>query len=211
MVKEFEVMDIKIDVRRKPKQDRSRATSDFILQAALELISQDGYANLTTNNIAERAGVNIASLYRYFPNKEAVVTTLFETVSSHAATTMKSALTKWIDVDIDEAMPRLVKIFLKIFQDNEIVLLRLPLEMPELRSASTAYEINHLIRGVSRMYFEQHCHQLSFKDVETALFFTENNILGNVSHFILNKPEHITTEKFVMELSRSIIAYLRSH
>ena len=37
---------------------------------------RDGYAKLTTNRIAERAGVNIASLYQYFPSKEAIVTEL---------------------------------------------------------------------------------------------------------------------------------------
>jgi len=36
-------------------------------------LARDGWARLTTNRIAERAGVNISSLYQYFPSKEAIV------------------------------------------------------------------------------------------------------------------------------------------
>ena len=58
--------------RKSPAQERSRATVEAILQAATYILRRRGYAALTTNAIAERAGVNIASLYQYFPNKEAV-------------------------------------------------------------------------------------------------------------------------------------------
>jgi AcrR family transcriptional regulator len=62
--------------RRLPSQERSRATVDAILQAATHLLVKRGWEALTTNAIAERAGVNIASLYQFFPNKEAVVAEL---------------------------------------------------------------------------------------------------------------------------------------
>ena len=62
--------------RRKPVQARSRATVDAIIQAATYILTERGWDGLTTNAIAERAGVNIASLYQFFPNKEAVITEL---------------------------------------------------------------------------------------------------------------------------------------
>lgn len=62
--------------RKAPTQERARATVDAILRAAARLLVKDGWHRLTTNRIAERAGVNIASLYQYFPNKEAIVVEL---------------------------------------------------------------------------------------------------------------------------------------
>ena len=41
-------------------------------------MDEEGAQALNTNHIAEIAGVNIASLYRWFPNKEAVITEVFE-------------------------------------------------------------------------------------------------------------------------------------
>ena len=62
--------------RRKPSQERSRFTVEAILEAAAYILVREGFARLTTNRIAERAGVNIASLYQYFPGKEAIVAEL---------------------------------------------------------------------------------------------------------------------------------------
>ncbi len=59
--------------RKTPTQERARATVDALLQAAAYILVKRGWQALTTNSIAERAGVNIASLYQFFPNKEAIV------------------------------------------------------------------------------------------------------------------------------------------
>src|SRR5688500_11026502 len=66
----------KLAPRKRPRQERSRATVDAIVQAAAYILVRDGYAKLTTNRIAERAGVNIASLYQFFPGKQAILAEL---------------------------------------------------------------------------------------------------------------------------------------
>jgi AcrR family transcriptional regulator len=58
---------------RRPVQDRSRLTVESIRKAALQILERQGVRGLTTRAIAERAGVGVASLYRYFPNREAIV------------------------------------------------------------------------------------------------------------------------------------------
>jgi len=54
-------------------QARSQRTYERILAAATELLEQDGLPGLTTNAVAERAGVNIATLYSYFADKTAIL------------------------------------------------------------------------------------------------------------------------------------------
>lgn len=63
----------KIAPRKRPVQRRAHVTVDAILEAATYILVKDGWERFTTNAVAERAGVNIASLYQYFPNKEAIV------------------------------------------------------------------------------------------------------------------------------------------
>jgi AcrR family transcriptional regulator len=65
-----------ISLRKPPRQQRARATVDFILEAATRVLAADGLAGLTTNRVAEVAGVGIGSLYQYFPNKSALVAAL---------------------------------------------------------------------------------------------------------------------------------------
>jgi len=62
--------------RKVPAQERSRATVDAIMQASTYILNEVGWGGLNTNAIAERAGVNIASLYQFFPNKQAVIAEL---------------------------------------------------------------------------------------------------------------------------------------
>ena len=59
--------------RRRPKQARSQATYDSILEAAEQMLERDGPDGLNTNRIAERAGVSIGTLYQYFPDKAAIL------------------------------------------------------------------------------------------------------------------------------------------
>jgi AcrR family transcriptional regulator len=59
--------------RRRPRQSRSRATWDAIVEAAAQVLERDGPAGFSTASVAERAGVSIGTLYQYFPDKQAIL------------------------------------------------------------------------------------------------------------------------------------------
>lgn len=67
---------LSINVRKHPRQARSAATVETILEAAARILETKGLGGFTTNAIAEKAGVSVGSLYQYFPTKEAVLTML---------------------------------------------------------------------------------------------------------------------------------------
>jgi len=62
--------------RKKPRQDRSVATVDAILDATARVLTTTGYDRASTNRVAMAAGVSVGSLYQYFPSKEALVAAL---------------------------------------------------------------------------------------------------------------------------------------
>ncbi|MCB9643580.1 MAG: TetR/AcrR family transcriptional regulator [Myxococcales bacterium] len=65
-------------LRKAPVQERSRQMFQWILDAAIHLFEEKDFESATTNEIAERAGVSIGSLYQYFPNKEAILLQLLK-------------------------------------------------------------------------------------------------------------------------------------
>ena len=67
-----------LDLRRTPMQARGQATFERILDATAQLLEKVGTEALTTNLIAKAADVNVATLYQYFPNKQAVLLALFQ-------------------------------------------------------------------------------------------------------------------------------------
>jgi AcrR family transcriptional regulator len=60
-------------MRKEPRQARSRATVEAIIEAGAHVLSELGWAGFTTNKVAEAAGVSIGSLYQYFPDKLSLV------------------------------------------------------------------------------------------------------------------------------------------
>jgi len=64
--------------RSTPSQARGKERVRVILAAALTLYKERGMESVTTNDIAERAAIPIGSLYRYFPNKDAIAVALTE-------------------------------------------------------------------------------------------------------------------------------------
>lgn len=65
-------------LRRLPKQDRSRERVDEILNVAIRLIGEKGIDAVTMKEVAQLSGGPIASVYQYFPNKSAIIATLYE-------------------------------------------------------------------------------------------------------------------------------------
>jgi AcrR family transcriptional regulator len=64
--------------RATPVQARSAITLDLILAAAAGLLVDQGLPGFNTNAVAKAAGVNVATLYHYFPNKTAVLREMFD-------------------------------------------------------------------------------------------------------------------------------------
>lgn len=62
-----------LDARRQPAQSQSRETVAKIREAAARIIETEGLPRLNSNRIAEVAGVSVGTLYKFFPNKQAVL------------------------------------------------------------------------------------------------------------------------------------------
>ena len=60
-------------MRRTPLQERSNETVHRIVDATTALLSRIPLEQITTVRIAEEAGLSVGGLYRFFPDKQAIV------------------------------------------------------------------------------------------------------------------------------------------
>jgi AcrR family transcriptional regulator len=68
---------------RPPGQtDQGAATRQRLYDVAIGLMATRGYAATTLRDVAKEAGVSAGLLYRYFPNKRAVIIALYEELSA---------------------------------------------------------------------------------------------------------------------------------
>lgn len=67
---------VPLGTKLQPSQSRARNTFEIVLSTAGELLGEVGFERLTTNLVCERAGLTPPALYRYFPNKYAILSEL---------------------------------------------------------------------------------------------------------------------------------------
>lgn len=76
------------NVKRRPRGRpagptlQSAETRERLYAVALRLVAERGYAATTLRDIAKEAGVSVGLLYRYFPNKQAVLLALYDDLST---------------------------------------------------------------------------------------------------------------------------------
>ncbi|BAD58664.1 TetR/AcrR family transcriptional regulator [Nocardia farcinica] len=64
--------------RRRPTQERAKATRELILDTAARLFGERGIDATSTNRIAAEAGVSVGTVYRYFADRTVIVEELLE-------------------------------------------------------------------------------------------------------------------------------------
>ncbi|MFG2635980.1 TetR/AcrR family transcriptional regulator [Streptomyces sp. NPDC048362] len=82
---------VKSEVRpdRSPKQDRSRATRQRLLEAAVACLAEHGWAGSTVSVVAERAGVSRGAAQHHFPTREDLFTAAVEYVAEERSTALR--------------------------------------------------------------------------------------------------------------------------
>jgi AcrR family transcriptional regulator len=59
--------------RREPVQRRSRERVELLLATAAEVLADGGVEALTTRSLSERTGIPVATIYRYFANRDEII------------------------------------------------------------------------------------------------------------------------------------------
>ncbi|MFC9118303.1 TetR/AcrR family transcriptional regulator [Streptomyces sp. NPDC057067] len=75
---------------KSPKQDRSRATRQRLLEAAVACLAEHGWAGSTVSVVAERAGVSRGAAQHHFPTREDLFTGAVEYVAEERSAALRA-------------------------------------------------------------------------------------------------------------------------
>ena len=195
--------------RKKPQQQRSGETVQKIKRAMLDLIAKEGYAAASTNRIARQARVNIASLYQYFPNRQAIALALYEDASSQFAQIVHQILIETMSQPLDQSLRQLLGQMVDFMSREQMALLRLVDDVPELRESARAMSLETLAYHSSRVYLAQHLGPMSEAEMSCKLFFVQHFGMGLVRQYVLAAPAEISREHFLDEITELVVMYLR--
>jgi len=196
----------KLSPRKTPQQERSRATVEALLEATTDILIREGYTKLTTNRIAERAGVNIASLYQYFPGKEAIVAelrrrhgadqraALRQVLAEHTAGELESTIRTLVTVGVagHAHAPRLHRVFTE--------------EIPALGYRDIA-AIDAPIFEAMRAFLRDA--DVDVRDMELALWMISTASGAILHRAAVERPEDLSNGVIAEELITLLCRYLR--
>ena len=94
--------------KRPPGRPRSEEARLSILRTTLEVLSETGFSNLTIEEIAARAGVGKATVYRWWPDKAALVADAF---AGSTVSNLHFPDTGSVETDMSQQMRQLIKVF----------------------------------------------------------------------------------------------------
>ncbi|MFE7740732.1 TetR/AcrR family transcriptional regulator [Nocardia sp. NPDC057455] len=102
--------------RRRPTQQRAKETREHILDTAARLFGERGIAETSTNRVAAEAGLSIGTVYRYFPDRTAIVDELLERLLENA----ERRFTQWVsDLSqrpITQLLPSVPRVFTEMLE-----------------------------------------------------------------------------------------------
>ncbi len=105
-------------IRVEPVQVRSSKRLVALLDATANVIADIGYETLTTAMVAERAGASIGTVYRYFPDRIAVLQALISRNRQRAEETVVGALRSSSASSVEAAMDVVFDSYLGLFRNE---------------------------------------------------------------------------------------------
>ncbi len=193
--------------RRVPRQRRSRDIVDAILEATRQLLAESGPETLTTNRIAERAGISIGSLYRYFPDKAAVVEAVVATATRREAADLNEAgwaidrvplaegLVRIVDYQI-ERHRRLVEQGGDLYRDHH--------QASSLSRTLGSSAVEARIRGL----LDRHSGETRVGDSGQAAYLLVRGVSAILRLTMEERPEKLAEPSFRDELLKMVVGYV---
>ncbi len=198
---------LKLGIKR-PKQDRSKSTVDAILEAVTHIMDKDGPMSLTTNKIAEKAGVSVGSLYQYFKNKESI----FEAILLRMTEQNLASLEQQLSQKPDEVSIRsIIQIVVQSHFDNIQKMGKLSSVLFEY--APQVLSPNHFKKSDERVIkflmdkTEEYKIDLRPENRANAFFICSQAVRGVIFMTVISRP-HEERQDLINELIEMLSIYL---
>lgn len=109
--------------RSRPQQQRAREMRRRLLDTARQLIARRGVETLTTQTIADAAHVSIGTVYRYFPDRGAIIAELVEDATRDISFQLVHGVGRAIDLEVDDSALLIIETLTTAYEQYAPILL----------------------------------------------------------------------------------------
>ena len=196
-------------MRRKPKQRRARQTVEAVLEAVIKTLKREGPRAVTTNRIAEVAGVSIGSLYQYFPDKQAIFAALHERHIEQIDRLVEKTLVDHAASTLDELIRAIVEAMVEAHTGDPELFALMQMEVPHRVDGTKDFA--ERLHRVFLLAVSARKHEIKKGRDLDKLVFVMTQMVDALSHgAALRRPAGISLKEAKNEAVRAVLAYVHA-
>jgi AcrR family transcriptional regulator len=193
--------------RRQPKQRRARLTVDAVLEAAVKVLKREGFNALTTNRIAEVAGVSIGSVYQYFPDKGAIFSALHRRHIEEIDRIIEGQLLRHATSSLDDLIRAIVEAMVEAHSADPELYELLTTEVPHRADGTKDFAVRH--HSAFRLAIASRTHKKKrVRNLDKTVFIVANMVEALSHGAALRRPPSLSPSEATDEAVRAVLAYL---
>lgn len=193
-------------VRRRPQQRRAQVTVGAMLDAVIKILKRGGIGAVTTNRIAEVAGVSIGSVYQYFPDKQAIFDALHRRHVEEMDGVIAAALLDHADESVEQLICGLFDVLVDAHIDDPELHELLMSEVPHRVSRTEGLAIR--LQGLIRLAMA--AGGSSRRDLDQKVYVAAHMVEALAHAVALHRPKGVSLREAREEATKAIRSYLRA-
>ena len=199
---------VKTTPRKRPRQERAKATVEVILAASARILVKRGFDGFTTNEVAAAAGVSIGSLYQYFPNKEALVAALIEKHVEEMSTMLMGQLARVATLPFSQGVRVVIEMTIQAHAVDPELHRVLTEQVPRVGKLARLRELDEICHRMVAGVLAARRDEVAICDPDLAAFILVSSIESVIHRAALLYPQRLRDPRLVEETTLLVTRYL---
>ncbi len=179
-----------------------------MVEACAWLLPRNGYAGTTTNHIAERAGVNIASLYEYFPGKDAIVVQVARGLVERVLERLVLGAAEVLEGRKDQALRAWIQHINNTVACEKDLIAVFLYQVPYTNQLEPIQAIGTRLLEISRQVHGHAGHFFRPNLSDATLQLVINLVNSTIMQLVMNPPKHYPKQELLDELIERVEAWI---
>jgi len=192
--------------RRQPRQRRAKETVEAVLDAVVRVLKKHGVDGVTTNRIAEAAGVSIGSVYQYFPDKRAIFKALHDRHVDEISRHIDDCLVAHATAPIEDFVRALIEALVEAHATDPEFHELMTTTVPHGVEGARALDVR--LRGVFRLALTSREPHREGRDLDRTLFVLPNMVEALSHGAAYRRPPGLSLAAAKNEAVRATLLYL---
>ena len=183
--------------RVRPRQERAVQTRRLLLDAGVRILDQRGAEGLTTSAVARAAHVSPGTFYRYFNDKDELLTTMRDEAVHAISDDLMVGVVDALEADLETALRRIVTTLVEGFDRHHGVMMAMVSRVPGGVNANVLPEIEANLHQLASLLPRRHRPDLPPDRLEGVVFMLMGVLVSTCLRIALQCPAGVEREQLI--------------